>query len=129
MNLDSFQGCFFQDDEEIDALATGLATSILSQARAAGVVRNKVGCFCALTWSHVILTGLFSRGGTRALLRAANPRRSTGGIPRRILIQGPPGLLSGLTLSAAKSNAFPISWFPDLNRTLWPYFFHFDLFN
>ena len=46
MNLDSFQSCFFQDDEEIDALATGLATSILSQARAAGVVRNKVGCLC-----------------------------------------------------------------------------------
>ena len=120
MNLDSFQGCFFQDDEEIDALATGLATSILSQARAAGVVRNKVGCFCALTWSHVILTGLFFRGGTRILRRAANPRRFTGRIPGRILIQGPPGLPSGLTLSAAKSDAFPISWFSDLNRALWP---------
>ena len=44
MNLDSFQGRFFQDDEEIDALAT----SLLSQARTAGVVRNKVGCFLCL---------------------------------------------------------------------------------
>ena len=40
MSLDSFQDCFFQDDEEID----GLAASFLSQARTTGVVRNKVGC-------------------------------------------------------------------------------------
>jgi len=42
MDLDSFQGCFFQDDEEIDVLAA----SLLSQARTTGVVRNKVGRLC-----------------------------------------------------------------------------------
>ena len=42
MDLDSFQDCFFQDDEEIDVLAA----SLLSQARTTGVVRNKVGCLC-----------------------------------------------------------------------------------
>ena len=40
-----------------------------------------------MTWSRVILTGLFFRGGTRILRRAANPRRFTGRIPGRILGQ------------------------------------------